>query len=102
MAVHTDPGCEAQVFASLERVREIADELGASMAAVAIAWVKQQPGVTSMLVGARTPQELEQNLSDQGLVLSDETIAKLSEATEAVKACLGNNMDMWQTPSRMR
>jgi myo-inositol catabolism protein IolS len=102
MAVHTDPGCEAAVFASLERIRDIAEDLDSSMAAVAIAWVKQQPGVTSMLVGARTPDELERNLADQGLVLSDEVIAKLEEATEAVKVCLGENMDMWQTPSRMR
>ena len=102
MAVHEDPGCEAEVFASLERVRAIAADLGASMAAVAIAWVKQQPGMTSMLVGARSPQELEQNLADQGLVLSDDEIAKLSEATEAVKVCLGDNIDMWMTPSRLR
>jgi hypothetical protein len=55
-----------------------------------------------MLVGARTPDELERSLADQGLVLSDEVIAKLEEATEAVKVCLGDNIDMWQTPSRLR
>jgi aryl-alcohol dehydrogenase-like predicted oxidoreductase len=32
--------------------------LGQSMAAVALAWVRQQAGVTSFLVGARKPEEL--------------------------------------------
>ena len=30
MAIHEDPGCEAEVFASLERVRQIAEQLGVS------------------------------------------------------------------------
>lgn len=102
MATHTDPGCEAEVFASLERIREIAEEVGASMAAVSMAWVRQQPGVTSMLVGARSPQELEQNLVGQDLVLTDEVVDELRDATESVKVCLGGNLDMWQTPSRLR
>ena len=102
MAIHEDPGCEAEVFASLERVRQIAAQLGVSMAAASIAWVRQQPGVTSLLVGARSPQELEQNLADQDLALSDDVVAELSAATESVKACLGSNLDMWETPSRMR
>ncbi len=102
MARHTDPGCEEQVFTALEGVRSIAEEVGASMAAVSIAWVRQQQGVTSLLVGARSPEELAQNMVDQDLALSDEVIAELAAITEPVKECLGGNLDMWMTPSRLR
>jgi myo-inositol catabolism protein IolS len=102
MATHSDPGCEQEVFSALDRVRQVAGEMGVSMAAVSIAWVKQQPGVTAVLVGARTPQELEKNLADQDTILSQDVLAELTIATDPVKECLGGNLDMWMTPSRMR
>ncbi len=102
MSSHTDPGCEAEVYASLEKIRRIADEAGPSMAAMSIAWVRQQEGVTSMLVGARNPDELAQNIADQDLVLSEEQLSELAAATESVKECLDGNLDMWMTPSRLR
>jgi len=72
------------------------------MAAVALAWLRQQPGVTSILVGARTPEELQLNLPALELRLSAEVIQELNTATEIVKEKLGNNPDMWLVPSRMR
>jgi myo-inositol catabolism protein IolS len=102
MAQHNEEGCEAEVFAAIEAVRQIADEVGAPMATVALAWVKQQPAVTSFLVGARTPEELKWNLPAVDLTLSDDVVRRLAEVTEPVKAKLGTNLDMWFTPSRMR
>lgn len=102
MAQHDEPGCEAEVFAAIEEVRTIAEEVGAPMATVALAWVKQQPAVTSFLVGARSPEELAWNLPAAGLTLADDVLARLAAATEPVKEKLGNNPDMWMTPSRMR
>ena len=72
------------------------------MAAVALAWVRQQPGVTSFLVGARSPDELGWNLPSLGLTLSDEALGRLSAATDGVKARLGTNPDPWNAPSRYR
>jgi aryl-alcohol dehydrogenase-like predicted oxidoreductase len=72
------------------------------MAAVALAWLRQQPGVTSILVGARTPEELQLNLPALKLHLPAEVIQELNTATEGVKEKLGNNPDMWLVPSRMR
>ncbi len=74
-AQHGEPGCEAEVFAALEAIRQIAGGLGQSMAAVSLAWVRQQPGVTSLLVGARKPEEVALNLTAIELTLSDETIS---------------------------
>ena len=102
MSGHGEPGCEAEVFEAIAAVRQIAKEAGASMAEVALAWVRQQAGVTSLLVGARTPEEVAWNLPAVDVTLPDGVIRRLSEATEDVKAKLGNNPDMWMAPSRMR
>jgi myo-inositol catabolism protein IolS len=102
MAQHNEEGCEAEVFAAIEAVRQIADEVGAPMATVALAWVKQQAAVTSFLVGARSPEELQWNLPAADLILSDDVVRRLAEVTEPVKAKLGENPDMWFAPSRMR
>ena len=102
MADHDEPGCEAEVFAALEKIRRISEGLGQPMAAVALAWVRQQPGVTSMLVGARSPEELRMNLPAVDLILPEQTVRELAEATEEIKALVGINADMWSSKSRMR
>jgi len=43
-------------------VQEVADGRGASMAEVALAWLHDRPAVTSVILGARTVDQLEQNL----------------------------------------
>ena len=99
---HNEPGVEAEVFAALAGIKRIADGLGQPMAAVALAWLRQQPGVATILVGARTPQELALNLPALDLHLTPDVIQELNDVTEPVKEKLGNNPDMWLVPSRMR
>ncbi len=99
---HGEAGCEAEVFTALAEIRRIAAGLGQPMAAVALAWVRQQPGVTSFLVGARKPEELAWNLPSLQLELSADVVAELNRVTLPVKQALGNNPDMWMSPSRMR
>ena len=101
-AEHGEPGCETQVFAALNEIRSVAADLGVSMAALSLAWLRQQPGVTSMLVGARKPQEVSWNLPVLELTLPDDVLRHLAAATEPVKAKLGANPDMWFSKSRMR
>jgi myo-inositol catabolism protein IolS len=101
-AQHGEPGCEAEVFAALAEIRKIADGLGQPMAQVALAWVRQQAGVATFLVGARSPDELAWNLPSLDLTLSDDVLRALSAATNPVKEKLGTNPDPWQFPSRYR
>ena len=99
---HGEAGAEVEVFAALTEIKQIADELGQPMAAVALAWLRQQAGVATILVGARSPEELHLNLPALNLELAPATVQALNQATETVKAKLGNNPDMWISPSRMR
>jgi aryl-alcohol dehydrogenase-like predicted oxidoreductase len=66
-------------FQVVERVSEIAKQRGVSNAQVALAWVLQQPGVTSPIVGASKMQHLEDAVKALELKLSDEELKRLSE-----------------------
>ncbi|MFI2363411.1 aldo/keto reductase [Promicromonospora sp. NPDC019610] len=59
-------------FVLLDELARIAAELGTTVAAVALAWVRQQREVTSVLVGARTLRQLEANLASIEVTLSPE------------------------------
>src|SRR5262245_9166150 len=60
----------------------VAEELGASPARVAIAWVRAQPWHTVPIVGARSALQLRDNLGALEIELAAEQLARLSGATE--------------------
>jgi aryl-alcohol dehydrogenase-like predicted oxidoreductase len=60
-----------------DQVRKIAAELGTSPAAVAIAWLRARPGVTSVIVGPRTVEQFLDNLAGFELTLPAEVVALL-------------------------
>jgi len=98
---HAEPGCEAEVFEAIARIGRIAEGLGEPMGRVALAWLLARDGVASVLAGARNPGQARENARAAELKLAPRTIAELAEATEAVKAHIGPNADMWQSDSRM-
>lgn len=69
--------------AVLAVVQELADELGASAAQVALAWVRQRElgAVLVPILGARTLAQLRSNLGLLAIRLPAETVARLDEAT---------------------
>ncbi|MCW2805844.1 MAG: Aryl-alcohol dehydrogenase [Propionibacteriaceae bacterium] len=64
----------------IDAVRTVAEQRGDSMAQVALAWLVDQPAVTSVIMGARTQEQLEQNLAAAGVHLSEEELDLLSNA----------------------
>jgi aryl-alcohol dehydrogenase-like predicted oxidoreductase len=65
----------------LDVVRAVAEELGSTPAAVALAWLDRQPAMTSIILGARTTEQLQQNLAAVDLDLSDEQVQRLTEVS---------------------
>jgi aryl-alcohol dehydrogenase-like predicted oxidoreductase len=63
-------------------VESVADELGVSMAQVAVAWVRDRPAVSSVLLGARTMEQLKDNLGAADLRLGEEHTRRLDEASD--------------------
>lgn len=62
-------------------VGKVASERGVSPAQVALAWLHDQPAVTAPVLGARTLDQLKDNLGAAGLHLSAEETALLDEAS---------------------
>lgn len=65
----------------IDALLEVADEVGKSPAQVALNWVKDAPGVTAPIIGARSMAQLEDNLGTVGWALSAEQREKLDAAS---------------------
>lgn len=65
----------------VDAVREVADSRGVTMAQVALSWLADRPSVTSVILGARTVEQLEDNLGAADLHLSADETDLLSEAS---------------------
>ncbi|MDO8433159.1 MAG: aldo/keto reductase [Candidatus Binatus sp.] len=68
-------------YQTLEAVEQIAKERGRPISQVALAWVNQQRGVSSVIYGARTEEQNEQNLGAIGFKLEAAEIEALSAAS---------------------
>jgi aryl-alcohol dehydrogenase-like predicted oxidoreductase len=78
-----------------EVVAEVARDAGLSSPQVALSWVMSNPGVTALLLGARTLQQLENNLGALDVTLDATQLEKL-EAASAIE--LGFPHDMLSRP----
>jgi aryl-alcohol dehydrogenase-like predicted oxidoreductase len=65
----------------LEAVEQVAKERGRSVAEISLAWVNQQPGVSSVIIGARTLEQYDQNLRALGLKLEAAELEILDKAS---------------------
>lgn len=64
-------------FATVERLEAIAIERGATMAAVALAWLLAKPGITAPITGANTPSQLAELLPAADLELTEAEVKSL-------------------------
>ena len=69
---------EERTWRILDAVQSIAKARGRGMAQVALAWVAQQPAVTSVIVGVRTREQLADNLVAASLELTQDEMAVLN------------------------
>jgi aryl-alcohol dehydrogenase-like predicted oxidoreductase len=66
----------------VEVMREVGEAHGASVARVALAWLLAKPEVMSIIIGAKTLEQLDDNLAAVDLALTPEDIARLDEVSE--------------------
>ena len=71
-----------RAFRCVDAMRPIAAAHGVSVARVALAWVLQRPAITSVIVGAKTQEQLADNLAATDLRLSETEIAALDEVSK--------------------
>ena len=66
-----------RAFTIVDAMRPIAEAHGASVARVALAWLLRRKGVMSVIVGAKTIEQLDDNLAAADLALTDADLATL-------------------------
>lgn len=80
------PENRREVLAMLERVKPIARDLGLTLGQMFTAWLVHQPGVTTALVGARTPAQAKENAGAGVAVLDAGVLATIRREVEALGA----------------
>jgi aryl-alcohol dehydrogenase-like predicted oxidoreductase len=76
------PVDKEKAFDVLDVAKAIADRHGVSVAQVAIAWILANPAVTSVIIGARKPAQLDDNLKAIDVRLSAEDMKVLDEVSK--------------------
>lgn len=62
-------------------LREVSKAMGVSVPRIALAWLLTRPFVTSVIIGAKTPEQLADNLGAGDVKLAAEHVAKLDAAS---------------------
>ncbi len=102
LARHGEAGAEDEMMYVIKGLRTIANNLGISMANVALAWLQNQRGVTAVIMGGRNADQVKRNAAASNISLSSETIDQLNILSASLKNKMGNNADMWQAVSRIQ
>jgi aryl-alcohol dehydrogenase-like predicted oxidoreductase len=84
MEAYARRNAEERTWRVVDAVRSVAQARGLSMARVALAWLVDRPAVTSVIVGARTLEQLDDNLGAADLHLSAEETARLDQASTPI------------------
>ena len=69
-----------EVLEAVQRLRPIAEDLGLTMAQLALAWVLRKPNVASAITGASRPEQIDDNVGAVGVTLDTGTLAAIDAA----------------------
>ncbi|MGE4485157.1 MAG: aldo/keto reductase [Oscillospiraceae bacterium] len=92
---HSDCGFETEIFDLVGKLAKLSEESGFSMAAIAMAFLKNNPAVGSILNGARSERQLLQNIECFEAEVPKEVVERAIALSESLKQAEGDNADMW-------
>jgi aryl-alcohol dehydrogenase-like predicted oxidoreductase len=72
------------ILTAVQGLRPIADDLGLSMAQLAVAWVLQNPNVGAAIIGATRPEQVHDNVKASGVRLEDDVLRRIDDVLGAV------------------
>lgn len=70
-----------KVFRIIDTMKPMAEARGVGVAAIALAWLLQRPFVSAVIVGAKRPDQLAQNLEATGVDLNEDELRRLEEVS---------------------
>jgi len=72
------------VLEAVQQLRPLAEQAGLSMAQLGVAWVLANPNVSTAIVGATRPEQLEDNVKASGVKLDAELLKRIDEVLDPV------------------
>src|SRR5215475_8093728 len=72
------------VLTAVQRLRPLADQAGITMAQLAIAWVLQNPNVSSAIIGATRPEQVRDNVVASGVKLDADLLKAIDEIIDPI------------------
>jgi aryl-alcohol dehydrogenase-like predicted oxidoreductase len=85
---------DQRLLERVQQLRPVAEELGLSMAQLALAWVLREENVASAIIGASRPEQVEDNAGASGVELDAATLERIDEI-------LGDSV-AWEPPDSAR
>ena len=79
MGAFMERALDEQLLARVQELRPVADELGLSMAQLALAWVLREQNVAAAIIGASRPEQVEDNAGASSVELDAETLERIDE-----------------------
>jgi voltage-dependent potassium channel beta subunit len=73
-----------EVLSAVEKLRPVASDAGLSMSQLALAWVLQRDNVSSAIIGASRPEQVEDNAKAAGVRLSSDVVSEIDSILEDV------------------
>jgi aryl-alcohol dehydrogenase-like predicted oxidoreductase len=73
-----------EVLTTVQKLRPLADQAGLTMAQLAVAWVLQNPNVSSAIVGATRPEQLHDNVKASGVKLDADLLKAIDDVMDPI------------------
>jgi aryl-alcohol dehydrogenase-like predicted oxidoreductase len=86
----------------IDVLQELAEQKGVTVAQLALAWLLHQPHVTSVLLGTRKLEQLEDNLGAVNVRLSGDDLKALGDVSRLPAEYPGWMLDFWSQPRRQQ
>jgi len=85
-----------KALAAVDQLRAIASKYGKTTGQLSLQWLLSQPGVTSVIVGARTAEQVQDNVESAGFQISPEDIQEIDRIGRTVSDSLPEDKtNMW-------
>jgi aryl-alcohol dehydrogenase-like predicted oxidoreductase len=79
---------EESNFTVLEQIEKVAKDVGISVSKLAISWILKNPAITAPIVGASSPEQVEENCKIAKININDKTYQRLNELTKDLNFAL--------------
>lgn len=73
-----------EVLLAVKKIQPIAEECGLTLPQLAVAWVLQNPQVSSAIIGASKPEQVKENVKAAGVRLDEQVMRQLDSILNGI------------------